>query len=241
MVHGTNTQARQAEPEPWNLERELANLGPQPPLDCGDSFAMQRSLVKRLEWSRAYHALHAQDRLLRAGQHPGPTVMRARGGIEVAAYGDDMGPEHRVSRGDIEVMRVGEGEKRRRITMVAHPLERYVKRREISRDQYKAGTRFRADYFRAQAMPGLISRYSDEPGQIRASAYMPEVYDRSWRYDAAVRAVAVRQAVVLVWVCGEGRSAADYAKERGWTLAHGMGALKLALDSLCDHYGIGGE
>lgn len=241
MTQGTNTALRSPEPEPWDLERELGNLGPCPPIDPGSAFTMQDALLARLAWFRAFHALHAQDRLLRAGHHTGPTVVRGRGGIQVAAYADDMGPEHRVERGDIEVMRVGEGEKRRRITMVAHPLERYVKRREISRDQYKAGTRFRADYFRAQAMPGLISRYSDEPGQIRASAYMPEVYDRSWRYDAAVRAVAVRQAVVLVWVCGEGRSAADYAKERGWTLAHGMGALKLALDSLCDHYGIGGE
>ena len=116
------------------------------------------------------------------------------------------------------------------------PLDRYLTRDQITKRQYDAGQRLYADWYRAGSSPHLIGTYGPptggEPALTDAQAYARR------RVNEAMRRVGIRLSPILVSVVLLGEAARETGAQMGEPKA-GIVVLKLALDSLADHYGMG--
>ena len=114
------------------------------------------------------------------------------------------------------------------------PLERYLARQEVTREQYHHAEHLLRDWLSSGLEPHITGAYGDQltgvgppvPGTGPAYAY----------YTAAIRAVGIVLSPVLVHVVLLGFSARSWAETAARPPTDGMPALRLALDALGEHY-----
>ena len=128
------------------------------------------------------------------------------------------------------------------VNLAESPLAWLVRRQMVTAVQFAAGERLRGDFMRAGQAPRTTMRWDPAPvGGSAGKGHDPttgQMLARE-RFDAAVKAVGPGLTDVL-WrvVCmGEGLETAERAL--GWPNRAGKLVLKLALDRLAGHYGLG--
>lgn len=124
------------------------------------------------------------------------------------------------------------------------PLAWLAARGLVTRRQFEAGERMRADYERAGLGARVTMRWDAGPrvqqGRVPGAGADPTLaqIDAKRRFDAAV-AGAGRDLADVLWrvaCAGEGLEAAE--RELGWPRRAGKVVLTIALDRLADHYGL---
>ena len=124
------------------------------------------------------------------------------------------------------------------------PLAWLVRRGMVTALQFEASERVRGDFMRAGQAPRVTIRWDPSPtSRSSGNANDPSTAQIAarQRFDAAVAAVGPGLSDVL-WrvVCmGEGLEVAERAL--GWPDRAGKLVLKLALDRLAAHYGLGDD
>jgi len=128
------------------------------------------------------------------------------------------------------------------VNLAESPLGWLLARGMVTRRQYDAGERLRADWERAQLAPSVTMRW-DAPPTGKAARGAPEGADSTTvqvaaklRFEGATEAVGAGLTDIL-WriVCaGEGMRDAEVAL--GWPARAGRVVLGLALDRLADYY-----
>ncbi|ESR22763.1 DUF6456 domain-containing protein [Lutibaculum baratangense] len=116
----------------------------------------------------------------------------------------------------------------------------------ISEAQFLAGERLRADYTRAGLMPRLGVDLSLPPtprGQAgvgnRVAEGLDHAIDARDRVDRAMRFVGHELGSLLIDVCCDLVGLEEVERRRGWPRRSGKLVLRIALDRLVEHYGIG--
>lgn len=115
----------------------------------------------------------------------------------------------------------------------------------ISRDQFAAGERLRADFTRGNLTPRVTSNWSSPTGgRPRGSVAGPcEMTDliiaSRQRVRLAMQACGPEFSGLLMDVCCFLRGLEDVERERGWPPRSAKVVLQLALDRLARHYGLG--
>jgi hypothetical protein len=130
------------------------------------------------------------------------------------------------------------------VNMAESPLGWLLARGLVTRRQFEAGERLRADWERAQLAPRTTMSWNSTPVARCRRGSAPDVdlsgtqVDARKRFDAAVAAAGPGLADIL-WriVCaGEGMREAESAL--GWPARAGKLVLTLALDRIADYYRI---
>lgn len=175
----------------------------------------------------------------------------AREGLKMAekAPGAVLPPDIRIARGEIELEprvdvdpATGRVRRRGKGAVVTGPLGRYLRRKEITRRQWAAGTRFAADVEDAQ--PGVRSQL--DPAKIDAPRGTGDAATGPTGLSVdAFAALMVRNARIalgryleaaVVAVAVHGQAASEWAVSTGRLKSDGLPVLKVALDTLADHY-----
>lgn len=142
----------------------------------------------------------------------------------------EMAVEEQADRRDREV-RPQQTAKRVRQT----PMERYLARGEVTRQQFDDAERLWSDYMRSGLTAAVTGSYGTNTGG-GSGAPTPGCGPRYAQYQAAMRAVGIILSPVLVAVVLEGVSAKDWATQHKRPPGDGIVALRLALDALALHY-----
>lgn len=111
--------------------------------------------------------------------------------------------------------------------------------------QFTAGERLRADFTRAQMMPGVSANWNMVPGRGRrqggnaggATGILDSAIAAHARVNAALDAVGPEFADLLIDVCCLLRGLGDIESGNGWPTRSGKLVLQLALTALARHYG----
>lgn len=120
---------------------------------------------------------------------------------------------------------------------LSHPLDRYLNASTITHRQYDAGLRLYEDYTISQVRhSGSNYDGTPPPESFGPSAITDMQLDASRRYTDALRQVGRRASVVLVEIVLAENSAESSGRRLKQTRFQIVGALKLALDMLADHY-----
>lgn len=128
------------------------------------------------------------------------------------------------------------------VNLAESPLAWLMRRSMVTPAQFEAGERLRHDFMRAGQAPRITMRWDPAPGGRSGPGGLDPttaMLSARQRFDAAVAAAGPGLGDVL-WrvVClGEGLETAE--RELGWPNRAGKLVLKLALDRLVAHYGIG--
>jgi hypothetical protein len=150
----------------------------------------------------------------------------------------------RVNVAEIDPVEQPIGEAPRNVTQ--WPLDRYLKRKNITGRQWLAGDTLRTAWERSGMSPHVTARY-DGPSVGRGDpAFLVPVSHAAAQarlaYRSAIQAVGQRLSPVLVAVCCEGNGVRELGEGKGWrgatASAAGMMALQIALDALADHYNL---
>ena len=115
------------------------------------------------------------------------------------------------------------------------PMERYLARGEVTRQQFDDAERLWGDYMRSGLTAAVTGSYGTSTGG-GSGAPTPGCGPRYAQYQAAMRAVGIILSPVLVWVVLEGNAASDWARKSERAVGDGIAALRLALDALGMHY-----
>jgi len=112
----------------------------------------------------------------------------------------------------------------------------------VTRRQFDAGERLRADWERAQLAPSVTMRW-DAPPTGKAPRGAPRGTDPTTaqvaakrRFEEAVDAVGAGLADILWRIVCAGEGMRDAEAALGWPARAGKVVLGLALDRLADHY-----
>ena len=166
-----------------------------------------------------------------SGPNPGPA--------KSADFGP-LGIEGRIAKGDLvrleETMQAGQ--RRARIhnqTM----MDRYLQRGQVSRRQFDAAERLHALWRAAGSAQGVVATYGIRikgRGDLseRQSVLRAEV-------TKTLSLLGSRLASVLVHVCLCDGAAGDWGERHRGKATDGIAVLRLALDSLADHWGLPGD
>lgn len=119
-------------------------------------------------------------------------------------------------------------------------MDRYLNRGEVTQRQYDSSQKFYRAFYRAGLEPHVTAIYGE---WVRGTAGAGENLDvhSHIEFQRALRAVGIILSPVLVHVVCIGGSAMDWAVS---TMRHpksGIEILRLALDSLANHYGLPAE
>jgi hypothetical protein len=113
----------------------------------------------------------------------------------------------------------------------------------ISRDQFAAGERMRADFTRGNLTPRVTSNWSAPTGGRGSGVGPCEMTDliiaSRQRVRLALQACGPEFFGLLMDVCCFLRGLEDVERERGWPPRSAKVVLQLALDRLARHYGLG--
>jgi len=129
--------------------------------------------------------------------------------------------------------------------MAESPLGWLFSRGVVSRRQYEAGERLRADWERAQLSPRVTMAWDATPvSRGRAgSAPKPDLngaqLDARRRFDAAIASAGSGLADILWRVVCAGDGMRDAETALGWPARAGKLVLSFALDRIADHYRVG--
>jgi hypothetical protein len=129
------------------------------------------------------------------------------------------------------------------VNLAESPLAFLAARGLIDADQFAAGERLRRDYTLACLTPRLGVDWS-APCVIGRRAAKPEDFSATvlaakQRFAAAMRAAGPELAGLLFDLCCDLRGLEECEKSRRWPRASAKVVLRLALDALRRHYGIG--
>ncbi len=115
-------------------------------------------------------------------------------------------------------------------------MDRYLYRDQISQRQYDAGMRLYAAWRAAGSAQTVVAHYGL---RIKGGGEMSQ-RQAAVRADvtAALVAVGTRLASVLVHVCLCDQAAGEWGERQRGKAADGIPVLRLALDSLADHWGL---
>jgi hypothetical protein len=128
------------------------------------------------------------------------------------------------------------------VNLAESPLGWLLARGMVTKRQYDAGERLRADWERAQLAPSVTMRW-DAPPTGKAPRGAPRRGDPTavqiaakLRFEAAVDAVGGGLADILWRVVCAGEGMRDAETALGWPARAGKIVLALALDRLADYY-----
>jgi hypothetical protein len=163
-------------------------------------------------------------------------------GIEVSVTSSDMGPQERRRHDEV----IEEGTGRKHAKVLAAPLDVYRNRGSILNRQWEAGDRLRSDHYLAGFEPRRVANLDGAPGggAPDTADRMPDrVVAALQRYKSAMHKLGLMgrpiiQHVVLNEEHAGTFTGAGYAGGRQAQIV-GMGLLRMALDILSDHYGLG--
>jgi hypothetical protein len=146
---------------------------------------------------------------------------------------DRMEPiDHQMRHRDIaegETIRAGET-----IRVVQPPLDRYQKRKIITPRQHRAGAKLADDY----QLGILGARDPEAKGSSGVKVGLSEAQILAAEaYRKAVQAMGKRLSSIVIAVCCEEKDISVIATRRDLDPKQLMGALKIGLDHLGDHYG----
>ena len=110
-----------------------------------------------------------------------------------------------------------------------HPLDVMLHRSLLTDKQFEAGNLFRQHYYRSVNRSRVTSRYADVTGG--SGGIDDEVYSREQVRDVLSR-LTLRQASILIGVCGHGEFATVWAHKLNWKPSKEtpMSLLRQALD-----------
>jgi len=116
----------------------------------------------------------------------------------------------------------------------------------INATQFVAGERLRADFTRANLMPGTTSRWevptsSGTGAKGGAGAMTDAVIASRQRVQLALKSCGPEFSGLLLDVCCFLRRLEDVEQSRGWPARSAKVVLQLGLDRLARHYGLKGE
>ena len=167
---------------------------------------------------------------------------RDRNGVEVTTQSDDRGPPERWQHSAHLDERSERGAPARRRVLDVAPLDHYRRRQMIDGRQFLAGDRLRQAWSLAGIEQRVTPRYA-EPGDKGVTVLVDLKNDGMMRYLVAMRAVGPQLAHVLLHVVCMERLASEWAQLKGtngrYAEQSGMLALRMGLDALAQHYGIG--
>lgn len=115
------------------------------------------------------------------------------------------------------------------------PMERYLARGEVTRQQYDDAERLWGDYMRSGLTAAVTGAYGTSTGG-GSGAPTPGCGPRYAQYTAAMRAVGIILSPVLSFVIAGAGSAGDWAKANKRPRDVAMAMLVEALDALGRHY-----
>lgn len=187
-------------------------------------------------------ALHACGFLVREGDM---FVASAAGlswyGAETGSACDGFAAQHRQMKG--ETLNVGSGKKQQvMINLLQSPLALLHARGLINPVQFGAGKRLERDYTKAQMTAHLCANWSAprSTGTRRSAPVTADaVLDAKDRVRRAIAAVGPELSGVLFDLCCAGGGLSDVERRYGWPRASAKIVLRLALDRLARHYGMG--
>ena len=132
------------------------------------------------------------------------------------------------------------------LNMAESPLAQLMRRKAksgeafLTRREFEAGERLRADYTRGQIMPRLGANWIAPVTSGRRSGGIADLTDAALgarrRVDGALEAVGPELAGVLVDVCCFLKGLAQVETERGWPVRSAKLMLKTGLGALARHY-----
>ncbi|HYF40889.1 MAG TPA: DUF6456 domain-containing protein [Ramlibacter sp.] len=170
---------------------------------------------------------------------------RDRNGVVVATQSDDRGPPERWQHMAYVDIKSDKGAATVRRSLDPAPLDHYRRRKLIEPHQWAAGDRLRQTWLLSGIEPRITADLTDMiNGQgSRGAIHVVDVKrDAMMRYLVVMRAMGVLAPVLLHVVCMEG-TAGQWAEMKGqrgrYAEQSGMMALRLALDALAEHYGLG--
>lgn len=115
------------------------------------------------------------------------------------------------------------------------PMERYLARGEVTRQQYGDAEQLWSDYMRSGLTAAVTGAYGTKTA-AGSGTLPPGCGPRYAEYQAAMRAVGIILSPVLAAVVLEGLFAGDWAAQHKRPDGEGIVALRLALDALGMHY-----
>ncbi|MEO7787461.1 MAG: DUF6456 domain-containing protein [Sphingomicrobium sp.] len=128
------------------------------------------------------------------------------------------------------------------VNLAESPLGWLYAHRHLTRRQYEAGERLRADWERAQLDPRVTMSWDCAPIARGASGGAPAIdltatqIDARRRFDHASRAAGEGLTDILWRVVCAGEGMRDAERALGWPARAGKLVLTFALDRVADHY-----
>ena len=130
------------------------------------------------------------------------------------------------------------------VNLAESPLGWLLARKMVTRRQFDAGERLRADWERARLAPSVTMRW-DAPPLAKGARGAPPASDPTTaqlsakrRFEAAVEAVGPGLTDILWRIVCDGEGMREAERALGWPARAGRLVLGLALDRLADHYRI---
>ena len=180
----------------------------------GATLSKARKRENRRRWKQADRAREAELR------RPRCMGLVAAAELAVEEEGDERARQERPKQAAKRAMQT--------------PMQRYLARGEITRQQFDDAERLWSDYMRSGLTAAVTGAY--ETGSGGGGNLTPGCGPRYAQYQAAMRAVGIILSPVLSFVvAGEG-SAGDWAVQRNRPASEGIVTLRLALDALGAHY-----
>lgn len=168
-------------------------------------------------------------------RRPARAQGRKAAGLALPSRGD-MGPKERYNHGDVIQTEPGEEAGvflRRVVTQTA--LDRYLQRGQISQRQFDAGMKLYRLWRASGSARSVISNYG--PRVDTAKEISEDQAILRHKVSAVLRAMG-RLSEILVHVCLCDLPARDWAESRRDAPQAGVVVLRLALDTLADHFKI---
>ena len=128
------------------------------------------------------------------------------------------------------------------VNLAESPLGWLLAHRHVTRRQFDAGERLRADWERGQLGPRVTMAWSAAPAAERGAGRNPlpdltgSQIDAKRRFDAAAAAAGPGLADILWRVVCAGEGMRDAESALGWPARAGKLVLTLALDRVADYY-----
>lgn len=117
-------------------------------------------------------------------------------------------------------------------------LDRYLRRKSISEEMHEAGSRYFADAYYSGAIPhgsSCVGERLDRSAETFSERYVAATERRR----NAIRALGLGLVPITEWVCCDDHAAEGYAIRRREHPRAGIAILRLALEALVKHYGLG--
>jgi hypothetical protein len=221
----------EAGPRCWRLIRASEEASPRAE-EVTDE--VRRALRAALEATRGKVALAKYQKLLILSQSDNaaaPAVRHAR---------EQVAPEITV-----ELSATGSVVGRKSADRVQSVLRRYFRHKEITSRQFYAGLKLQDDYDLTQLAPRVtqdltsVGMGGGSPAETIIKI-RTRITEAQRQIEAAMRYLGRRLWPITHTVVCEDRPAHEWALAAKWPSAHGLPVLKIALDTLGDHYRLAG-